>query len=133
MSFYSNELHYFELAFPHAVINVNISGDPLRKTIFGRRDLLQRISRSLDKEYKYGSCKCWKDAAEYFHVEEEEYQNFKCSQVHSPTEVMFEYLGTRKPEITIGDLKDGLRKIGRQDVIEVILNCGQGKGKDGSM
>ena len=102
----------------------------MNKTILGCLDLLQGISRHLDKEYKYGNCQCWKHAAEQFGIEVQEYQNFKCSQVHSPTEVMFEYLETSKPDITIGDLKDKLHNIGRQDVIDVILKCDQGKGKD---
>lgn len=99
--------------------------DLMNKTILGCLDLLQGISRHLDKEYKYGNCQCWKHAAEQFGIEVQEYQNFKCSQVHSPTEVMFEYLETSKPDITIGDLKDKLHNIGRQDVIDVILKCDQ--------
>jgi len=96
-------------------------GDPLAKTLLGCLELLEGLSRSLDKEYKYGLCKCWKHAAEYFNIEEEEYQNFKCNLIHSPTEVMFEYLQTCNPEITIGNVKDGLHSIGRQDVINVLI------------
>lgn len=100
-------------------------GDPLAKTILDCLDLLEGLSRCLDKEYKYGSCKCWKHVAEYFDIEEQEYQNFNCSQVHSPTEVMFEYLQTRRPEITIGDVKGGLRLIAREDVVLVLVEYEQ--------
>ena len=38
---------------------------------------------------------------------------------------MFEYLQTSNPEITIGMVKDGLHSIGRQDVIEVLVQYEQ--------
>ena len=100
---------------------MNLSGDPLAKTILGCLVLLEALCRCLDKEYKYGACKCWKHVAEYFGIEEQEYQNFKCNQIHSPTEVMFEFLKTCSPGITIGDIKAGLNSIGRQDVINVLV------------
>ena len=103
----------------------NSTGDPLAKTILGCLDLLEGLSRCLDKEYKYGSCKCWKHIAERFGIEEQEYQKFNCSQVHSPTEVMFEYLKAQNPEITIGDVKDGLHSIAREDVVRVLVKYEQ--------
>lgn len=99
-------------------------GDPLA-AFLGCLDLLEGLSRCLDKEYRYGTCKCWKHIAEFFDIEEEEYQNFECSEIHSPTEVMFEYLKSSNPEITIGMVKDGLHSIGRQDVIEVLIKYEQ--------
>ena len=87
----------------------------------GCLDLLEELSRCLDKEYKYGSSKCWKHLAESFNIGEQEYQKFNCSQVHSPTEVMFEYLQTRRPEITIADIKDRLYSIVREDVVHVLV------------
>ncbi|XP_078382634.1 uncharacterized protein LOC144665279 isoform X2 [Oculina patagonica] len=95
--------------------------DPLNKTMLGSLELLEETSRCLDQEYKYGQCKCWKHVAQFFGVPEEEYENFKCSQVHSPTEVMFEYLESVRPEITVGVLKDGLAQIDRQDVTDILL------------
>ena len=80
----------------------------------------------MDKEYKYGQCKCWKHIAEFFGIPEEKYENFKCNKVHSPTEVMFEYLESDRPGITVGDLKNGLHQIERQDVIGILIkheNC----------
>ena len=100
--------------------HVNL-GDPLEKTLFGSLEVLDALSRSLDKEYRYGRCKCWKHLAEVFGISKEEYESFKCNQVHSPTEVMFEYLESVMPDITVGDLKDGLAKIGRQDVTGILI------------
>jgi len=100
-------------------------GDALAKAILDCLELLEGLSRSLDKEYKYGACKCWKHAAEYFGIEEEEYQNFKCTLIHSPTEVMFEYLQTCSPEMTVADVKGGLHSIGRQNVIDVLTKYEQ--------
>lgn len=71
----------------------------------------------------YGSSQCWKHLAERFGIDEETYQSFKCSKIHSPTEVMFEYLQTTDTEITIGKLKDKLRLVERQDVIDVLVEC----------
>ena len=96
-------------------------GDPLAKMILDCLELLEDLCRCLDKEYKYGTCKCWKHIAEFFDIEEQEYQNFKCSQIHSPTEVMFEYLQSCHPDITIGNVKDGLHSIAREDVINVLV------------
>ena len=96
-------------------------GDPLAKTTLDCLELLEGLCRCLDKEYKYGASKCWKHIAEHFGIEEEEYQNFKCSQIHSPTEVMFEYLQASRPGITIGDIKNGLCLIAREDVINVLV------------
>lgn len=97
------------------------SGDSLEKTLLGSLEVLEASSRSLDKEYRYGRCKCWKHLAEIFGISKEEYESFKCNQVHSPTEVMFEYLGSVMPDITVGDLKDGLAKIERQDVTDILI------------
>ena len=96
-------------------------GDPLSKTLLGSLEVLEALSRCLDKEYKYGRCKCWKHIAEFFDIAEEEYESFKCNQVHSPTEVMFEYLQSVMPDITVGDLKDGLAQMERQDVTDILL------------
>ncbi len=96
-------------------------GDPLTKTLLRSLELLEALSRCLDQEYRYGRCKCWKHIAEIFEIPEEDYQNFKCNQVHSPTEVMFEYLQSVRPDITIEVLKDGLAQIGRQDVTAMLL------------
>ena len=38
---------------------------------------------------------------------------------------MFEYLQTCSPEITVADVKGGLRSIGRQDVIDVLTKYEQ--------
>ena len=97
----------------------------MAKTILDCPDLLELLSRCLDKEYKYTSCKNWKNVAEHFDIEEQEYQNFNCSHVHSSTEVMFEYLQAKRPEITIGDVKDALHSIAREDVVRVLLNYEQ--------
>jgi len=100
-------------------------GDPLAETL-GSLEVLEAASKSLDKEYRYGHCKCWKHLAEFFRISKEEYESFNCNQVHSPTEVMFEYLESVMPHITVGDLKDGLAQIERQDVIGILIkhqNC----------
>lgn len=102
-------------------------GDLLAKTILGCLELLEGLCRCLDKEYTYGTSKCWKHIAEAFGIKEQDYQNFKCSQFHSPTEVMFEYLKTCSPEVTVGHVKDGLSSIERQDVIAVFVKYEQRK------
>jgi len=96
-------------------------GDPLAKTVLGHLELLEGLSRSLDKEYKNGVCKCWKHIAEHFDIERDDYQNFRCNQVHSPTEAMFDYLESSRPETTIGKVKEGLQSIGIQDVVDVLI------------
>ncbi|KAJ7339409.1 hypothetical protein OS493_005804 [Desmophyllum pertusum] len=110
--------------------------DPLTKTILGFLELLEALGRCLDKEYKYGQCKCWKHIAEFFRIPEQKYENFKCNKVHSPTEVMFEYLESDRPDITVGDLKNGLHQIERQDVIGILIkheNCDQSTLNDNTL
>ncbi|XP_067043167.1 uncharacterized protein [Acropora muricata] len=95
--------------------------DPLAKTILDRLDLLEELSRCLDKEYKYGRNQCWKHVAEYFGIDEEKYQSFGCSKIHSPTEEMFDYLDATDTKLTIGKLKEKLLSVERQDVIDVLV------------
>ncbi|XP_027043735.1 uncharacterized protein LOC113671684 isoform X1 [Pocillopora damicornis] len=95
--------------------------DLLKETLLSCLELLEALCRSLDKEYKYGLCKYWKHLAEYFHISEQEYQRFEFQPVFSPTELLFEYLQTADPDVTIGCLKVGLRKIERLDVIDLLV------------
>ena len=44
---------------------------------------------------------------------------------------MFEYLQADSPETMIGQLKAGLRSIGRQDVIDVLIKYEQIMGNEG--
>lgn len=96
-------------------------GDPLTKSLLDSLELLEKLSRCLDQEYKYGHCKCWKHIAEFFGIPEKDYQNFKCNKVHSPTEILFEFLKSDSPHITVGSLKHGLAQIERKDVIDILL------------
>ncbi len=75
----------------------------------------------MDQEYRYGHCKCWKHVAEFFKIPEKDYKDFNCNQVHSPTEVMFEFLQTDNPDIKVGVLKDALAQIERHDVIAILM------------
>lgn len=93
----------------------------MAKSLLDSLELLEELSRCLDQEYKYGHCKCWKHIAEFFGIPEEDYQNFKCNKVHSPTELLFEFLKSDRPDITVGNLKHGLAQIERQDVINILL------------
>ena len=106
---------------------LNFLGDLLAEAIQCCLELQEELCRCLDKEYKYGTCKCWKHIAEACGIKEQEYQNFKCSQVQSPTEVMFEYLKSRRPEVTIRDVKSGLHLVEREDVIAVFVKYEQSK------
>lgn len=86
-------------------------------------ELLEGLGKSLDKEYKLGGeIKCWKHLAEYFEIEAKIYEDFTCCHERSPTEDLFEFLETEKPEeFTIGKLKDKLQSINRPDVQDVLL------------
>ena len=75
----------------------------------------------MDQEYSYGHCKCWKHIAEFFGIPENDYLNFKCNKVHSPTEILFEFLQCDNPHITVGNLKQGLAQIERRDVIDILI------------
>lgn len=95
--------------------------DLLTKSLLDSLELLEELSRCLDQEYRYGRCKCWKHIAEFFDIPENDYQNFKCNKVHSPTEILFEFLKSDSPDITVGMLKHGLAQIERKDVIDILI------------
>lgn len=95
---------------------------PFADTILGCLDLLEALGRCLDKEYKYGHCKCWKHLSEHFGISEAVYRSFKFQKENSPTELMFEYLQSSLPDITVESLKDALNQIERNDVISVLIN-----------
>ena len=119
LALYSKFLDYsFKNDFPFFLLYL---GDFLTKTMLSCLDLLEALCRCLDKEYKYGQCKCWKHLAEFFGISEDEYQKFEYQQILSPTELMFEYLQSTDPDLTIGGLKDGLRQIERLDVISILI------------
>lgn len=80
------------------------------------------MGRCLDKEYRYGHCKCWKHLSEHFGISEAVYRSFKFQKENSPTELMFEYLQSSLPDITVESLKDALNQIERNDVISVLIN-----------
>ena len=84
-------------------------------------ELLEELGRCLDKEYKYGKSKCWKHLAEEFEIKAEVYEQFSCCQIHSPTEVLFEYLATCQWYLKVGTLKDALGSIDRNDVVQGVL------------
>lgn len=85
--------------------------------------LLEGLARCLDNKHSYGSMKYWKHLAEHFEVEESKYKTFPCCPENSPTEKLLYLLKTQKApeEFTIKELKEGLKSIDRNDVIQDIF------------
>ena len=112
------------------MIRIFFVGDRLYESVRNNLTLLEGLARCLDKEHRYGRKKCWKHLAEHFRVEESIYKYFTCCPQKSHTENLFYFLKTRKPtEFTIEKLKEGLKSIDRNDVIQDVLKKHQVLGK----
>lgn len=66
----------------------------------------------------------WRHLAESLGVPGDVCLSFICDQEHSPTEDLFEYLETWKPNMTIGDLKKSLRSMSRNDLVQFLESKG---------
>lgn len=103
-----------------------LADDRLSTSVLNNLELLEGLGKILDKEYECADIKCWKHLSEHFGVEAKTYEDFTRSQEHSPTEDLFEYIKTRKPEeFTVGKLEDKLSSIERPDVQDVLLQFGE--------
>ena len=71
--------------------------------------------------------KCYKHLAEYFEVPEEVLLKIQTSSTNHPSERLFYYLLTVKPDITIGAIKDSLGTLGRKDIVEILKDCSHGE------
>ena len=63
------------------------------------------------------AAKNWMHVANAMGVPREVYMSFNPQPSERPTELLFEWLGVNKPELTVGQLFTALQHIGRNDVI----------------
>ena len=79
--------------------------------------LLEKLSKHLDRESRV--IKCWKHLAYVLKVPAEETRKFDLYTEHSPTEDLFNYLGDIwRTDLRVGELKEKLKGIYRNDIIE---------------
>ena len=79
--------------------------------------LLEKLSKYLDRESRV--IKCWKHLAFVLKVPAEETRKFDMYTEHSPTEDMINYLAENwRSDLTVGELKNTLKKIYRNDVVD---------------
>ena len=94
--------------------------DLVSKVVVGGSDLLAEIGEHLNHEMT--SEKNWRDLAYSFGISPEVSKTFDTSTetTKSPTRMMFEWLQQSKPNLTVGDLVNGLENIDRYDVVDVV-------------
>ena len=88
----------------------------LTETITNNPLILGDLGKCLDTEYQYGKVPCWRDLAKLLGVPPEAYEHCGTFSATSPTEDLFVFLTATKPQLTIDDVKEALKEIGRCDV-----------------
>lgn len=88
----------------------------LTETITNNPLILEDLGKCLDTEYQYGKVPCWRDLAKLLGVPPEAYEHCGTFSATSPTEDLFVFLTATKPQLTIDDVKEALKEIGRCDV-----------------
>ncbi|XP_048587364.1 uncharacterized protein LOC116613981 isoform X2 [Nematostella vectensis] len=101
----------------------NLKDDLLSEAVTNNPKVLEDLAKCLDTEYQHGGVPCWRDLAEVLAIPPEAYEHCSSFSETSPTEDMMMFLSATKPQLTISDMKDGLRAIGRQDVLQILERC----------
>jgi len=83
-------------------------------------ELLADIGECLNKDKR--AFKNWRNLANGLKIPHEVYDAFDTSKEaeKSPTKMLFEWLATCKPHLSVGDLLTGLEQIDRYDVVELV-------------
>jgi len=103
-------------------VPITISDNALIKDVFkSQSPIMDELSKLLDKE---GPMKNWRNLAYKLGIPEETYQNFDTSRGNNsnPTDLLFQWIFTNKPEFTVGMLIKCLRIIERNDVVLELCN-----------
>lgn len=76
------------------------------------------ISEFIDQMNKDGSCiKNWKNLAYYLGIKHDVYSNFGTAKVKEPSKRLFQWIAANRPNFTVKTLIQGLRDIGRNDIV----------------
>lgn len=92
----------------------------VRDELVDESPLLANIGERLNKDIR--AIKNWRNLAYRLKIPAEIYKAFDSSKAEakSPTKMMFEWLANWKPSLSVGDLLEGIRKIDRYDVVELV-------------
>lgn len=82
--------------------------------------VLEMLGRHLDIEYRYGHVSCWRDVADLLAVPSSLFESCLAYCKSSPTEDLFGFLAAAKPETTMHDVKEILKRMERVDVVQSI-------------
>lgn len=92
----------------------------LSETVTNNPRILGDLAVCLDTEYQYGRVPCWRDLAELLAIPPATYEDCGAFSVTSPTEDLFVFLSATKPHLTIEEIKEALKEIGRLDVAHLL-------------
>ena len=81
-------------------------------------DTMGSICRCLNKDV--GGLKNWRHFASTLKVPREIFKDFNPKDLKSPTEMLFKWLSTDRPELKVPRLCTALEAIGRRDVVLLI-------------
>ena len=77
------------------------------------------LAQALDKTPAPGWKKCYTHLAYHFKVPQEVALRIQTNSTNNPSERLFFYLGTIKPDMATGVIKNSLTTLGRNDVVDV--------------
>ena len=100
---------------------VTITGSMfVRNVVIDESPLLTEIGDRLNKDIR--AIKNWRNLAYRLKIPPETYKAFDSSKAEakSPTKMMFAWLARWKPNLSVGDLLEGIKKIDRYDVVELV-------------
>ena len=92
---------------------LTVEGGSDIKTLLERYDVLQEVSRLLEKETQQN----WQVFAQKFGVSKEECDYLCPEDCHSPTAALMEYLSADKEDLTLQTFIEALLQIPREDVV----------------
>ena len=92
----------------------------VRKVVVDGSELLADIGERLNKDIR--AVKNWRNLAYRLKIPHEVYDAFDTSKgaAKSPTKMLFEWLALWKPDLNVADLLQGLKKIDRNDVVDLV-------------
>ena len=100
---------------------VTITGSMfVRDVVIDESPLLTEIGDRLNKDIR--AIKNWRNLAYRLKIPPETYKAFDSSKAEakSPTKMMFAWLARWKPNLSVSDLLEGIKKIDRYDVVELV-------------
>ena len=98
------------ISYYHCLFNT-VLGDVVNNTT-----LMDELARCLDRQYRV--LKYWKHLADKLHIPPDVQKGFEIYFALSPTVHLFQFLSTNDPHLNVAKLRQALKDIHRNDLIQ---------------